>query len=197
MPSPDDRIRWWTPIIIAPIAVLLGVIFGAMTNVVNACVSLDYFSIVMDWEASPQVLWHWTILQGVLEGGVLGSIFGIIFSITIAASTRLRCPLVFAAKYLVKAVLVVLVCWIIGGVIGVTLSHSNRSLWGSVFIAVPPTLSLPRFAWVGGTINGAYLGVPIALLWLSILFHWRWRKSAPYAMPRGFPVIEVRQGDHP
>src|SRR5205823_11163643 len=118
---------------------------------------------------------------------VLGIFFGVFLAIVSAASTRMRCPLPLAIRSLRLALGVVMVCWVTGGIVGLVLAHVMPSLWGFFFIGVPPRVNLPRFAWVGGSIWGAYAGAMLALLAASIDLHVRWRRMTRTA--HGFAIV--------
>lgn len=162
-----------------------GALLGAVMNAINGRVSADYFAIVMswDWAAAPSR----AILQGVLEGCAAGLLFAIGLLIIIAASTAMCCPAGLAVRALATALVIVAICWLIGGVSGVILARIRPRLWGSFFIGVPLRVNLVRFAWVGGSIWGAYGGMLIGLIVAGVSLHLRWRRMHA---PRGaFAVI--------
>jgi len=69
-------------------------------------------------------------------------------------------------------------------------------LWGFFFVGVPRRVNLPRFAWVGGTIWGAYAGTPLALLVSATLLHVRWKRmTGPRAY--GFGVVTAASHGEP
>ena len=177
--------RWLTPLALCIAGPIAGVLLGAATNAINDSVCSDYFAIVMSWDGTHPILQ--AVVQGMLEGFALGLFFAFFFTIASAASTRLRCPLSLAMRTLAMAVAIVLVCWIVGGVAGVILSLIRPQLWGFFFVGVPSRVSLPRFAWVGGSIWGAYGGTILALIVCGIHVHLRWRRiSGP---TRAFAVL--------
>jgi hypothetical protein len=167
---------------------MAGVLLGAATNLIDGSVSADYFAIVMswDWADAPKR----AVLQGMLDGWALGLFFGVFFAIASAASTRLRCPPRLSLRVLAEAIGIVLTCWLIGGIVGTTLARLWPNLWGFFFVGVPPRVNLPRFAWVGGTIWGAYAGTVLALIVGSARLHLRWKRmQGPRA--HGFGVISA------
>jgi hypothetical protein len=181
----DEPPSFVAPVVICIVAPIAGAILGAMMNTINGRVSADYFAIVMswDWATAPTR----AIFQGALEGFAAGLLFGFFFAIVIAASTRLRCPPPLALRTFFLAMAIVVIAWVIGGVIGVGLSLLWPKLWGFFFVGVPPRVNLPRFAWVGGSIWGAYGGSVIALIVASITLHLRWRQIQPPR--RAFAVL--------
>src|SRR5207248_1018140 len=136
-----------------------------------------------DWSSSPLL----AIGQGVIEGFAVGLLFGFFLAIVVAASTRVQCPPPLALRALGEALAIVIICWFVGGVAGTILARVQPSLWGFVFVGVPPRVNLPRFAWVGGSIWGAYAGAMLALLAASIDLHVRWRRMTRTA--HGFAIV--------
>jgi hypothetical protein len=156
-----------------------------VSNSIDGLISRDYFAIVMswDWQAAPFL----AVLQGAIEGAVLGLFFGVFFVIVLAASTGLRCRPGLALRGLALALLIVISCWIIGGITGAVLARIEPRLWGFFFVGVPPRVNLPRFAWVGGSIWGAYAGTAIGLTTSAVYIHRAWRRIT--GRVRGFAVV--------
>lgn len=187
--SPTNRVLWWTPLVVLATAIVVGIAMGALTNLINVRISREYFEKVMWWSGSVAVETRLAIQQGMLEGGALGTIAGIALSVTIAASARLRCPAGFGLRTLAVALGLALVCWFIGGGVGAFLGSTVPALWGTRFISVPLGASTVRFAWVGGSIWGAYAGTVIAALISTVGFHLRWKRRVSTARAEGFAVI--------
>ena len=177
--------RFSTLVLIAIASPLCGLALGAVTNGINGQISRDYFAIVMSWDWSTAPIR--AIPQGMLEGFAAGLLVGFVLAIAVAASTRVQCPPTLALKALALALAIVMICWVSGGVIGMVLARVRPSLWGFVFIGVPPRVNLPRFAWVGGSIWGAYAGASLGLIAASIFVHMRWKRIAH--QPSGFLVV--------
>ncbi len=179
------RSAWTTPFALCLAAPLAGALFGAAANAVNDCVSPDYFAIVMGWDGMHSIFR--AITEGMFAGAGLGAVFGFLLAITSAASTRLRCPLTLALRTLGMAIAVELAFWVLGGIIGVMWAIMAPQMWGFFFVGVPSRVSLPRFAWVGGTTCGAYGGTFLVVLVCSIALHQRWRQmNAPIS---AFPIL--------
>jgi hypothetical protein len=123
------------------------------------------------------------------EGAVGGCAFGFIFALTIAISSLMRCPPFIALRWLWAAPCIVTIGWLGGGFAGIVLARIEPMLWGTLFDAVPAGTSLLRFAWVGGAIDGTYLGIFASLLWFSVAFQERWMKLVSTAPVRGFEVL--------
>lgn len=121
---PDyERIRWWTPPALFVLVLLTGVLFGAVTNLVNALISPAYFRAAMGW-------WTLNVLplavsQAIVEGSVLGLLGGAAFAIAVAATTRLRCPLSVPCRALFYAVMILAALWAIGGVCGLIFAFDS------------------------------------------------------------------------
>jgi hypothetical protein len=177
--------RWATPVVVCVVASLAGALFGAATNVINGRVSADYFAIVMSWDGQTAAVR--AIVQGLFEGWAAGLLLGFFFCVVIAASTRLRCPPPLALRTLAIAPATAAAGWVIGGAIGVTLALLWPQLWGFFFVGVPPRVNLPRFAWVGGSIWGAYAGAVIGLVIASVTLHRRWQRT--HGRTQGFGVL--------
>jgi hypothetical protein len=183
--SLDER-RFGTLVTLLVIAPVAGAILGALMNTINGQVSSDYFAIVMSWDG--QTAGIHAIAQGALEGFAAGLLLGFFFAIVIVASTHLRCPLSLALRTFALAPAITSVAWFLGGGFGVMLALLWPKLWGFFFIGVPPRVDLPRFAWVGGSIWGAYAGAVIGLIIASIILHLRWRRMHD-RRPHAFPVV--------
>jgi hypothetical protein len=189
------RVRWLTPPAVLFAGLFLGVAVGAFTNAVNVQVSEQYFSSTMGWTSDVVPL---TVRQGMLEGGALGLFFGFVFSIAGAASSRLHAPLGMLLRVTWDAVSIVLICWIVGGPIGVALAAAMPDFFTSTFTQAPSEhRALLRFAWVGGTIWGAYGGTAIAALAGCVLFHLRWRRTIRDSAEgqRFTPIMSVRTSE--
>jgi hypothetical protein len=185
MPDVNDDRRFLTPILVCALAPVAGALLGGILNTINGRVSADYFAIVMswDWETAPTR----AIFQGALEGFAAGLLLGFFFAMVIAASTRWRCPLPLALRTFALVPAIAIIGWIVGGIIGVTLSLLWPRLWGFFFIGVPPRVDLPRFAWVGGSIWGVYGGSLVGLIVACVTLHVRWRRRQ--GGDRGFTVL--------
>jgi hypothetical protein len=175
-PDSSHDTGWRTLVMVWMATVAGGSVLGAVTNASDGQVSRDYFAIVMswDWQAAP---WR-AVAQGAIEGAALGLFFGAGLAIVIAASTRMRCPLWLALRALALGMSIALMAWIVGGIAGTVLARVDPRLWGFVFVGVPPRVDLPRFAWVGGSIWGAYGGTAAGLVAAAVYLHVRWRRTA-------------------
>jgi len=176
----------WVPALMLVIGLAAGVVTGALTNAVNGLISPLYFETIMGWD--PPFVWLMSIEQGMLEGAVLGLFFGLVVATSFAVSTGLRGPLRLAGGALTRATAVCLICWAIGGSIAVALAATQPSWYASTFVGVPGDPGeRARYAWVGGSIWGAYGGTFIAAVVACVWQHLRWRRLRPARA--GFPVL--------
>jgi hypothetical protein len=173
-PPPSRPVR---PLAIAGIAgtvVLAGILVGASTNAINGAVSSIYFEIVMGWRSN---VWRASIGEGILEGTVAGALLSVIFTTTLAIITRGSCTYKMGARWLIHSVLWVYSLWAIGGLSGMTLAALRPQFFFSIF-GVPADLGpMLRFAWVGGSIWGVYIGGPLAVIVGLVLFRISWRRT--------------------
>jgi len=177
MQSTRNQIRIVPQLLLILIGLLLGIAIGAATNFVNGTVSEDYFRVVLFGPYAPNVRML-AVGQGMLEGGALGLFFGFVFALSSAASTGLRARLRFSSAILFTAVGIVLACWVIGGILGMSLAAAATDFFVRIFYRQTPSsfATLLRFAWVGGTIWGAYAGTALATVFGCVLMHLRWKK---------------------
>ena len=192
----DDltHVRWETPVVLPVAGLTLGAAVGLVTNAVNARVSTGYFVAVLG--IAPGDAANLIFLHGVVEGGILGLAFGLIFALAASASSRLRVPLQTALVSLALAIAVTVACSIAGGAVGATWAAASPS---SFHAACPLATGfaggdLSRFGWVGGTIDGAYVGTAVAALVGCVHLHVRWRSIRRLAgRARAFTVLQRLQ----
>lgn len=156
---------------------LCGAAIGSTLNAINGQVSRDFFAIVMSWDWSPAPVL--AIGVGAMRGASAGLYVGVCLAICAAASTRLQCPTRLAVRSLLIVITFVLVCWDVGGGAGVLLAYRWPRFWGFVFVGVPPRVNLPGFAWVGGSICGAYAGIVIGTIVAAVGIHRAFKRAQP------------------
>jgi hypothetical protein len=192
MTTPEDLsppIRPFVPLLVIGAGILAGAFVGAVTNTINSTISADYFQGVMGWTAADAP--RFAVAQGVLEGAGLGLGFGIIFGAASALSTGLRTGAPLPLRVLLQSVILVCACWTLGGLAGVAFAamapaYFRQALFQAPYVNTP----LLPYAWVGGTIWGAYAGSAIAAIWGCIVLHVRWRAAVRAAHPpQGFEVL--------
>src|SRR5215217_5539036 len=161
--APLDEIRWGTPPALVGLSTWAGAVLGFATNAVNGRVSPEYFETVMRWQREDVPAY--AMVQGMFEGGALGLLFGLVFAVAAAASSRMRCPAGLASGVVWRAMLLALACWAAGGAAGVGLAALAGNWFGANFRGVPPEPGqMLRYAWVGGSIWGAYAAAALGPL---------------------------------
>lgn len=166
---------------IAATTVFASILVGSTTNVINGAVSETYFMSVMGWRDH---VWAWSVLQGALEGFVFGLLLSVVLTTTIAIITRASCEFGTGVRWLLRIVLAAYALWILGGICGAALAASQPRFFQSNFIGVPAERTeMLRYAWVGGSIWGAYVGGPLAIIVALILFRRTWRRMLERESP--------------
>ena len=172
----------WPILILGP---LVGSAVGGLINSINAAVSPDYFSQVMDWENN---IWLRSVLQGMLEGLVLGLGNAIAFlvaalvfvmdEVTLAQLLRLTAAIAIAAFLLT----------LVTATASVMLSNLIPDFWPIYNPNWSSAEERIRYAWVKGSIEGAYYAAPfIVLLGLVWLVRQQARQRREAAMAKGEP----------
>jgi hypothetical protein len=96
---------------------------------------------------------------------------------TIGIVTRGTCEYATSLRWLGHIVLAVNGLWVVGGILGIGLAASQPQFFQGNFIGVPDDhRQMLRYAWVGGSIWGAYFGGPLAVIIGLVLFRVRWRR---------------------
>ncbi|HWE95296.1 MAG TPA: hypothetical protein VG269_15120 [Tepidisphaeraceae bacterium] len=174
-PPPERPKRLAALVEIAFTTIFAGMLVGASTNAVNGAVSPDYFAAVMGWQSD---IWRSSVTQGVLEGFVIGLVLAAAVTITIGVITRGTCEYGSALRWLARVILAVYGLWCVGGVLGVILAASQPAFFRNIAIGVPEGRGpLLRYAWVGGSIWGAYLGGAFCVIVGLVRFSMNWRRQ--------------------
>lgn len=174
-PPPERPVRPAAVVEIAFTTVLAGMVIGASTNTVNGAVSPEYFASVMGWQSD---IWWSSIEQGVLEGFVIGLVLSAVVTTTIGIATRGTCEYGAALRWLARVLLAVYGLWCVGGILGMLLAAWQPTFFRSFAIGVPEGRGqLLRYAWVGGSIWGAYLGGAFSVIVGLVRFSMNWRKK--------------------
>ena len=161
---------------VAATCVITGGLIGAVTNMVNGAISPYYYQAVMYWDF-PEI-WTAAIAQGILEGLLYGVIFSLIFTVTFGLVTKGQGTYMFAFRQLVKLTLIVVVCWVIGGLFAILLVNLSPAFYKSHFPLTPrdrPNMS--KFAWVGGSIWGGMIGGLISAVMAIVMIKNSWRQN--------------------
>ncbi|MDY0167622.1 MAG: hypothetical protein RBS80_13830 [Thermoguttaceae bacterium] len=171
-----NRNRPRSLIAVAFTGVAAGAILGAFTNAINGWVSPLYFRNIMGW-ANLENVWRASIAQGILEGILFGLLFAVIFTCVVGIVSKARCPYPLAGVYVVLIAFASLVCWAIGGLIGMGLATLSPEFYRHTFRGVPEGFNeMLRYAWVGGSIWGIEFGGLAFLIVGSVLFRAKWRQ---------------------
>jgi hypothetical protein len=173
-PSPRS-IRPLALVGIAATVIFAGILFGATTNAINGAISPIYFISVMGWQFISDVWWA-SIVEGVFEGTVAGLLLSVVFTSTLAIVTRGSCTYNMGMRWLSGILLAVYGLWGIGGIGGVVVAALRPQFFQSTFIGVPSDhMQMLKYAWVGGSIWGAYVGGPLAVIVGLVLIRISWR----------------------
>jgi len=172
----ETRNRPLALVAIGLVGIIAGVIFGGVTNAVNSLISKDYFINVLGWENVKDV-WRSAVALGIFEGLIFGIIFSLIFTTVVGFVSRAACPFGFAFPYQLVIFLIVVACWVLGGLIAMGLAALSPEFFQNNFRGVPeefgPMLS---YAWVGGSIIGAMWGGISSVILGSLIFRANWRR---------------------
>jgi hypothetical protein len=162
-------------VVLAIALIGIGGLIGATTNLINGNVSEEYFRKIMGWEFNG--ILKAAILQGIFEGIIYGLIFSFIFTIGFASITKMKADWQFVKKQLKNIVFVIYGCWIIGGIMAITLAFLFPEDYDRIIYSVPKEI-LPRirYAWVGGSIWGGMIGGIISVIWGLINTNKEWKK---------------------
>ncbi len=150
--------------------IFCGGFIGASTNAINGYVSPQYYQNILGWEFTS--IWSASIAQGIFEGLIYGILFSLIFTISLLVIWKGQAPYSLALTHILKTVLVVYICWTLGGLIAMGLAALSPEFYRAAFYKVPTeTKQMLRYAWVGGSIWGAllggFIGVIVAIVWVN------------------------------
>ena len=160
------------------VGALAGAVIGAITNSINGAISPLYFVNVLGWQNVDNVL-HVSIIQGIVEGLIFGAILSLIFTSVVRFVSKNSCPHSVGVRYLLGIMGAALCCWVLGGLIAMSLATVNADFYRKVIIGVPrDTNEMLRYAWVGGSIVGIQVGGFVCVILASLLFRARWLRQA-------------------
>ena len=156
--------------------ILIGAVIGATTNMINGYVSPVYFRNVMDWDF--ENIWKASIAQGIFEGLIYGIVFSIIFSSGVAIVTKGKASYSYLFPHLIKIMLLVYFCWIIGGITAMGLAALSPDFYKKALTNVPEDFKeMIAYAWVGGSILGSMFGGLLGITLGIIGIRTSWRKQ--------------------
>ncbi len=119
------------------------------------------------------------VWQGIFEGLLFGLFLALVFTIVVGCVSKARCSYGFGVVVLLFVAVAALVCWAVGGLLGMGLAVLGPEFYRHAFIGVPQDFGeMLRYAWVGGSIWGIEFGGFALTVLGSFLFYARWRQRA-------------------
>ena len=175
-----DQHRPFALVGLAVTGILAGAALGALTNSINGWVSPLYFRNVLRWHDVEDV-WRASIAQGIFEGLIFGVFLSVVFVIVAGCVSKVRCSYLFSSTVLLAVVSAALVCWSVGGLLGMGLATLSPEFYRHAFKGAPQdSVELLRYAWVGGSIWGIEFGGFFLTILGSFWFYARWRRRAAH-----------------
>ncbi len=176
--KPTDPHRPFALVGLAVTGILAGAALGALTNSINGRVSPLYFRNILGWHDVEDV-WRASIAQGIFEGLLFGLFLALVFTIVVGCVSRARCSYGFGVGTLIFMAVAALVCWAVGGLLGMGLAALSPEFYRHAFLRVPQDFDeMLRYAWVGGSIWGIEFGGFALTILGSFLFYARWQRRA-------------------
>ena len=165
---------------------------GALTNLVNAFLSPEYFTLVMrlSFEATP---WF-AVRQGIFEGSLYSLILSSLIIVSCGKSSCWKAQFGSVLRYILFALAGALIFWIIGGIVGVTLSLLvPHILVDRIFVFATRIEDLMSFSWVAGSIQGIVLGGIISTFVVTKRFQKQWLKNNPVktVAEKDIPIVHA------
>lgn len=161
---------------LAVTGIVSGAALGALTNSINGWISPLYFRNIFRWDDVEDV-WRASIAQGIIEGLLFGLFLSLVFVIVVGTVSKARCDYRFGVTVLLAIVAAALVCWVIGGLLGMGLAILSPEFYRHAFRGVPQdSAEMLRYAWVGGSIMGIQFGGFALTILGSFLFYAKWQK---------------------
>lgn len=162
--------------------VLTGAVLGAFTNSISGWVSPLYFRNILHWNDVEDV-WRASIAQGILEGLMFGLFLVLVFTVVVGCVSKARCPYGFGVVVLLFIAVAALVCWVIGGLLGMGLAALSPDFYRHAFYRVPEDFNeMLRYAWVGGSIWGLEFGGFALTVLGSFVFYAKWQRRMKAAV---------------
>src|SRR5262249_50470372 len=115
---------------------LAGSSLGVITNAINGAVSPGYFVRIMGWSPGPGI-WAASVAQGIFEGAIFGLIFGILFTVVVAIASAARISFRFGFRFVAASVVGSLICWCLGGLLGLLMAWLSPDFFVAHFYRVP------------------------------------------------------------
>lgn len=176
--EPSRKKRPIDLLLVAGSTILIGAALGGTMNAINGAISPTYFRNIMRWDDIENI-WNASVAQGIFEGLIYGVLFAIIFTSVVGIVSKVECKFTFALRYLLRIMIAVYCCWIIGGLLAMGLATLSPDFYRSSFLRVPETFGpMLRYAWVGGSIWGALFGGLLSIVIGSLLFANGWKNQS-------------------
>ncbi len=122
-------------------------------------------------------VWRASVAQGIFEGLLFGLFLALVFTIVVGCVSKARCSYGFGVAVLAFVAVAALVCWAVGGLLGMGLAALSPEFYRHAFIGVPEDFNeMLRYAWVGGSIWGIEFGGFALTILGSFLFYARWQR---------------------
>jgi len=177
MNNENKQSNFLTIFSVALTCIFTGGFIGAITNMINGSISPNYFRIVMRWDFKE--IWIASVAQGIFEGLIYGVIFSLIFTTGFGIVTNGKATYNFALKQLFKIILIVLGCWIIGGILAVVLASLSPEFYKSHYYNVPKEkIEMIKYAWVGGSIWGGMIGGLLSAVFGVVVIKNNWKDES-------------------
>ena len=123
-------------------------------------------------------MWRASIAKGIFEGMIFGILIALVFTIVVACVSKARCSYRFGVVTLIFIAVAAMVCWAVGGLIGMGLAALSPEFYRHNFSGVPKDFEeMLRYAWVGGSTWGIEIGAFAMTVLGSLLFYPRWRRK--------------------
>jgi hypothetical protein len=116
---------------LAVTGILAGAALGALTNAINGWVGPLCFRNILGWHDVADV-WRASIAQGIFEGLLCGLFLALVFIIVIGCVSKARCSYGFGVITLLFVVVAALVCWAVGGLLGMGLATLSPEFYRHV-----------------------------------------------------------------
>jgi prolipoprotein diacylglyceryltransferase len=123
-------------------------------------------------------IWSASIAQGILEGLLYGVIFSVIFTTGFGLVTKGQATYGFAFSQLIKLIVIIFLCWAIGGLLALFLATLSPNFYKAHFPYTPTDKKeMLKFAWVGGSIWGGMIGGFLSALLGVVVTKNSWSKK--------------------
>ncbi|MEN6365631.1 MAG: hypothetical protein ABFC88_02320 [Thermoguttaceae bacterium] len=184
MVAGDQQTGSYRPLALIGLAVsgiVMGAVLGAVTNGINGWLSPLHFRNTLHWNDVENV-WRASVAQGIFEGLLFGFFLALVFTIVVGVVSRARCSYGFGFATLMFVAIAALVCWVVGGSLGMGLAALSPEFFRHAFVGVPKESGeMLCYAWAGGSILGIKFGGFAATILGSFLFYAKWHRQAKSA----------------